>query len=473
MTVLRKFSTPWFWASLAGIWLLSLGLRFWGLSRFNTLVFDEVYFATFGHNYLTHTSFFDAHPPLGKYMIALGIWLKGFNPFGYRWMNAFVGSLIPLVIAGIAYQLNHRRSYALIAALFATADGLLLVESRYALINVYLLIFGLLGHWFLLLALDHSGRQRWFWLTFSAVALGGSAAVKWNGLGFLLGIYLTWFCGLIGVKLLKFSRLLVPTAASLPLQSLTQLHPLQLFIYIPAIATLVYRLIWIPHLQQNPVPGLWELQKQMLAYHERVGNGPKVHPYCSSWYTWPWMLRPVDYFYQRGANLAEPMPVIGPPLPTGATKIVYDVHAIGNPALWWFSTLAILILIGLLAQKIWGWATLNSVTSRLNQVRPTRTEEFWVPLYLVSNYAANLLPWLDVSRCTFLYHYMPAAVFSLLGIAWLVDRWLQSYQKGLGILGLTVIFLILAALVFWLPIYLGLPLSPQGFQMRMWFRSWI
>jgi len=37
--------------------LLSAGLRFWGLSRFNTLVFDEVYYAKFANNYLTHTQF--------------------------------------------------------------------------------------------------------------------------------------------------------------------------------------------------------------------------------------------------------------------------------------------------------------------------------------------------------------------------------------------------------------------------------
>ncbi|NJN39333.1 MAG: phospholipid carrier-dependent glycosyltransferase, partial [Acaryochloridaceae cyanobacterium CSU_3_4] len=65
----------WFWGGLLCTWLFALALRFWGLARFNTLVFDEVYFAKFGHHYLTHTEFFDAHPPLGKYLIALGITL--------------------------------------------------------------------------------------------------------------------------------------------------------------------------------------------------------------------------------------------------------------------------------------------------------------------------------------------------------------------------------------------------------------
>ena len=161
---------PWFWIGIAVVFFLSATLRFWGLSRFNTLVFDEVYYAKFANNYLTWTPFFDGHPPFSKYIIALGIWIGSHLPFGqdsinglsgslrttwsYRWLNALTGSFIPLVVAGIAYQLSHRRSYAFIAALFAAADGLFLVESRYALNNVYLVIFGLLGQWFLLLALE-------------------------------------------------------------------------------------------------------------------------------------------------------------------------------------------------------------------------------------------------------------------------------------------------------------------------------
>ncbi len=78
---------------LLGIFLISLALRFWGLDRFNTLVFDEIYYAKFGNNYLTHTEFFDGHPPLGKYMIALGIWLSSHFPFWHEPINGLTGSL--------------------------------------------------------------------------------------------------------------------------------------------------------------------------------------------------------------------------------------------------------------------------------------------------------------------------------------------------------------------------------------------
>jgi dolichyl-phosphate-mannose--protein O-mannosyl transferase len=43
------------------------------IERFNTLVFDEVYYAKFAKDYLTKTPFFNPHPPLSQYIIAIGI----------------------------------------------------------------------------------------------------------------------------------------------------------------------------------------------------------------------------------------------------------------------------------------------------------------------------------------------------------------------------------------------------------------
>ena len=157
----RTFKRSSFTAILLVIFVLSLALRFWGLERFNTFVFDEVYYADFAENYLSRTPFFNAHPPLSQYLIAIGIAIGEKLPFGtgvvndltgtvlktwsYRWLNALTGSFIPLVVAGLAYQLTKRDRLALIAGLLSALDGLFLVESRYALNNVYLVLFGLLG----------------------------------------------------------------------------------------------------------------------------------------------------------------------------------------------------------------------------------------------------------------------------------------------------------------------------------------
>jgi dolichyl-phosphate-mannose-protein mannosyltransferase len=96
-----------------------------------------------------------------------------------------------------------------------------------------------------------------------------------------------------------------------------------------------------------------------------------------------------------------------------------------------------------------------------------------IGLFLIINYGANFLPWVEVTRCTFIYHYMSAVVFTFIAIAWFVDQCLLSYYRTLRFLGVTITFIIMAAFIFWIPIYLGLPLSPDDYRMRMWFNSWI
>ncbi|MGI8936375.1 MAG: phospholipid carrier-dependent glycosyltransferase, partial [Phormidesmis sp.] len=72
----RLTRTRYYPLGLIAVVGLSFGLRFWQLSRFDALVFDEIYFVKFAHAYLTGVPQFDAHPPLGKYLIAAGIWLS-------------------------------------------------------------------------------------------------------------------------------------------------------------------------------------------------------------------------------------------------------------------------------------------------------------------------------------------------------------------------------------------------------------
>ena len=501
-------SFSWFKPYVIGLLLLSLGLRFWGIQRFNTLVFDEVYFAKFAYNYLSWTPFFDCHPPLSKYLIAAGMWLGSRLPFGqsevnglvgglfapwtYRWLNALTGSLIPLVIVGLAYQLTRRRRYAAIAGLFAALDGLFLVESRYALNNVYLVIFGLLGLWCLLLSVEAGHPlKRGGWLLLAGICFGASASVKWNGLWFLLAVYGLLLAAQVNWRLFPRSPDSL-TAESPPffsstepnlLKKLSRLRGWQISLYLIAIPCLVYILIWIPHLQLNAKLGfwmdLWNLQVEILRCHERVGTGAAVHPYCSTWFSWLFMWRPVAYFYKITGK-GDPLPSEVALPPSNAEKVIYDVHAMGNPFLWWFSTVAIAIVLAIV-----GWLFIQQIAIQINRRFQRRAKAEWtLPIALSSSersllvflavcYLANLLPWLRVTRCLFIYHYMGASVFASMALAWLVDRWLSSRQAHLRQLSIAIIAIVALSFLFWLPVYLGLPLSSNGFTLRMWLRSWI
>ncbi|MGB0562174.1 MAG: phospholipid carrier-dependent glycosyltransferase [Spirulinaceae cyanobacterium] len=495
---------PWLRWLLAGIFVVALALRWWRMGQINTLVFDEIYYPVFANRYLLGDYVYNSHPPLSQYLIAVGIWLGSHlgahlpigqelangltgsvrSTWSYRWFNAIAGAWIPVILGLIATRLSGNRLFGAIAALIALLDGLFLVESRFGLNNIYLILFGLLSHLFLLLAMtpplqipqqgrgrfqtrpDNPSLLRWQWLTLAGICLGCTVAVKWNGLGFGLALYGLWLGLRLRLPLTALEEEPSPRLGegwvraqgrrySQPIQIESGIRRLSLgqFLgYFVALPLLVYGLLWMPHLWLNPELNLWQLHRAMVTFHGAVGSGAEVHPYCSPWYSWPLMARPVAYFYSTAADLRSLVPAM-PPLPHGFETVVYAVHAMGNPLLWWCATGAIaLMLLGCLS------------------FRPSATAGIW--RYCLWGYGANLLPWALVSRCTFLYHYMSALVFAQLALAyWIWQAWEQqglSRAIAVSVLGLGGV-----AFWFWLPIYLGLPLTPEGYQLRMWFAQWI
>jgi dolichyl-phosphate-mannose-protein mannosyltransferase len=467
---LQRFSiktVPWYAWAMTAIFMVSVALRFWGLGRFNVFVFDEVYYAKFANNYLTNTPFFNAHPPLSQYIIAIGIWLGDKLPIGhdttnsltgslrttfsYRWFNAIFGSLIPPVVGFLAYQLTQRHTYMVIASLLMAMDGLFLVDSRYALNNVFLVLFGILGQLLLLVGLNKVSGRRWAFLTGAGIFFGLSIACKWNGLWFLLGIWL--LLGFIVVHQVATGRKTtnIPIPADSQPSVLTKLSNLrwwEISGFLLVVPIVIYAVSWIPHLLQNPKPDFWAMQDEIFSYHKRVGNGKEVHPYCANWYTWPLMMRPLAYYYEVVKDPQNP-----------ALETIYDVHAIGNPFLWWLAFGVIMVMTWRLLKSLVGWGLnwdLNSTTVAL-------------PIFFLANYGANLFPWIRVTRCVYIYHYMGSLVFAILALAWFIDSWLHSGSRQWRSGGLTAILVIALGFTWWMPIYLGLPLDRNGLSMRMLF----
>lgn len=500
-----------FWLGIATVFLISGALRFWGLSRFNNPVFDETFYVKVANEYLHRLPVADGHPPLGKYFIAIGIWLSAHNPFNaggtdipldasqipafsYRWMNALVGSFIPLLVAGLAYQLTSRRSVALLAALLTATDGLLLVESRYALINIYLIEFGLLGHWLVLFALDQPSKRRGLWLILAGLCFGACISVKWNGLAYLVGIYALW--GLAQMLHWKvgsgsaqatdsgsseLSQSPVPTeidaiSPDKPHQNhfkqLAQLKPIALLVALGLTPIVTYVLLWIPHQFLGSPLNFLQLQQQIVDWQKQLTTA--IHPYRSPWYSWPWMVRPMGYYFSQTQATADSTPGAGT---TGAEKVTYYVvQGMGNPVLWWLSTIALIVVVGVLTRGLWQQWVQPAIApvhqSRLQALLYGNSDR-WVLLYLVVNYLINWLPWSLIQRSTFIYLYLGSLIFSIIALAWLLDRGFRSDAIGFRVVGATSLFLILLAFVFWLPIYLGFPISPEEFLSRMWFKSWI
>ena len=112
------------------------------------------------------------------------IGLSSMEPISYRWINALLGSLLCLIIYGICFLLTRNRMFAILASILVAIDGSLIVDSRIALANSFLLTFGFSGLYFLLRFYTDKGG--WNSLITSGVFMAMAVSVKWSGLGFLL-----------------------------------------------------------------------------------------------------------------------------------------------------------------------------------------------------------------------------------------------------------------------------------------------
>ena len=156
---LTKIKTHW---QILSILLVGSILRFYNLGLIPGPVFDEVFYPVFALNYLSGETFFSVHPPLGSYILTLGIyvydllpWTESINfslaqvgdvnPLSFRWIAATSGVVLVYVGYRLALELFDHKHFALLVALFFMLDGSLLVDSRLGLINVFFTLFGFIA----------------------------------------------------------------------------------------------------------------------------------------------------------------------------------------------------------------------------------------------------------------------------------------------------------------------------------------
>ena len=128
--------------------LLSLIIRLINLSTPKGMVFDEVYYVDGARDLLKYgvevtgsAPEFIVHPPIGKWCIALGIKLFGDHEFGWRIVGAILGTAMILLIALIAHRLFYSPLLTALASALMAIDGMLLVHSRTALLDIFLAFF--------------------------------------------------------------------------------------------------------------------------------------------------------------------------------------------------------------------------------------------------------------------------------------------------------------------------------------------
>lgn len=283
-------------------------LRFWNLGTPDSLVFDEVYYVDGARDYLAGgvevtngAAEFVVHPPLGKWLIALGIALFGDTSYGWRIASAVIGTLSIALIYLVAKRLLNSDYLALVAAGLMTIDGLHLVMSRTALLDIFLMFF-LLAAFLALLYEKHLA---------TAIFLALALATKWSAVYFIIaiGIYL----------------------------AITNWRKLSY--YLPTIP-IIYSISWSGWFasdqgwsrnhSSNPILSFIHYHREILHFHTGLKTD---HSYEASPWNWLILGRPTSFFYES-------------PKTCGAENCSQEILAMGTPVIWWFGLVALAITIG-------------------------------------------------------------------------------------------------------------------------------
>lgn len=448
--------------------LIAGALRFVGLDHPERIFFDETYYAPQGLEMITRgvEEGFAVHPPLGKWLIGGGIAIFGYDSFGFRFASAVAGTLMVLFTYFAGVRLFRRRGVAAFAAFLVAIDGLALTMSRIAMLDIFLAMFVIMGFWFLLIDRDQMWRDlpplspggravlphrshRWRWMAGLALGLAlatkASAILAIGGAGLFVGINeLLWRRRVTGSPWTGWWRAAINAVLTLLL--------------LPAVIYVVSYIGWFTNYSETRlgleacptgecnistlgiVSEWWGEQKAIARFHDGLDA---EHPYRSNPITWPVLIRPIAYYYEscNDEKLADGKCVT-------EQGNVEEILGIGNPAIWW---------LGLLAFPV---AVYFGVRRR-----------DWRAWTVVGFYAALYLPWFLVFRPNFLFYLTPAVPFLCLTLTYAVWRigsqtWMRWLPAAVGLVAV-------AAFLFWFPLWTGLEMPAETWQLRMWFRSWI
>ena len=502
----------WFWLIPAITAALGGVLRFVRLDSPRTLVFDETYYVKDGYSFLVsgyerawpdkaNEAFvagnpgvlldspeYVVHPPVGKWMIAAGMWLFGpDNPFGWRFGAALTGTLSIFLLALIAQKLFRSLTLGAVAGVLLAVDGHHLVMSRTSLLDIFLMFWVLAAFGALLMDRD-DGRRR------LAVRLGRQAAASPDGRPGLLQLAsgpwlgIRWWRLAAGVCLglavgTKWSALfflavfgLLTVFWDLSARRIAGIHGwisggilkdgIPAFLSIVPVAALVYAASWtgwfrsrdayfrnwaatVPSAEWGWLPdavrSLAHYHLEAYKFHQGLSSD---HPYEASAWSWLVLGRPTSFFYES--------PEQGSP-GCDTASCTTAILSVGNPVIWWGAAVCLGVLL------FW-WAGRRD----------------WRAGAVLAGVAAGYLPWfLYPERTMFFFYAVSFEPFLVLALVYclglvLGQRTDPLWRRRSGLF-LVALFVATAVVVsaFFYPVWTAETISYQDWRFRMWMPSWI
>lgn len=395
------------------------------ISYMNSTYFDEVYFARTAYEYANNLPAYEwVHPPLGKLIMAIPIKIFKMAPFYYRLMGNIAGILMIPVLYIFAKRMFKKTKYATLAALFLCFDGFHYAQTRMATVDSFLVLFILLAFLFMYqyITLDKNVSlfQKLKQLFFSGLFMGLSMSVKWTGCFAAIGLAILFF--------IHFFHTYKTREDWKREGNNIIIYCLLFFVIIP-ITIYITCYICFPNMyyfQTRNTTEIGVIMKNMFQYHSKLQD---PHPFYSSWYTWPFMLKPVWYYVGYKGDLKG------------------TISGFGNPIVWWLGILGVIYMF-------------------YKSFRKDKNAYF-----IVITYICLLISYFKISRGMYLYHYFPALPFTMLAATSLIMDITEKWKKNILYVG--IIILVIFFFLYFFPVISGIWVDPERIESLKWFDSWI
>lgn len=429
------------WIVTAIATLVAAVTRLWNLSHPHAIVFDETYYVKGAYS-LLHQGFegtwqgdnandlflggdfsslsavepdYVVHPPFGKWIMAIGQAIFGSDDgLGWRFSTAILGIFAVFLIVRIAMRLFHSPLIAGFAGLAMALDGMGIVLSRTGILDNILSFLVLLGFYALLRDRDASraelahkvasaplidgapprgwGPRTGFrpWLIAAGIILGLSCGVKWSGI-YAVAVFgiLVFAWGVAARRAVGVRHSISAGIIREGLPAFLSLVPTALLAYLAAWTSWFLNpnsydrqwaegalargetlpLSWAP----NIINSFWHYHQSMWTFHTGLQT---PHDYQSQAWEWIFQLRPVSFYWRGTEDMASEC---------GTKECVQAITSIGNPVVWWFAVVALVLVI---------WVAFR--------------ERDWRAWAILAGYAAMWLPWLQYTHRTIFQFYAVA-----------------------------------------------------------------
>jgi len=503
------------WVLTGAIAALAFVMRVVNLGYPSYLIFDETYYAKdafsmlrFGYerqwpdpmettnkafvagdySFMQSGPSFVVHPPLGKWLIAIGEQIFGVNAFGWRFMSCVFGTLLIVVTIRLARRVSRSTLVGVIAGVLLTFDGLEFTMSRIALLDIFQAFFVVAAvaalvvdrDWFrnrladqltFAGAKDQGGAfgrvallRPWRWV--AGVMFGCAMGVKWNSVYVLAAfavLSVLWDVGarrLAGADFRSWMALLYDGL------------PAFVALVLGAVATYVatwtgwfatsggWDRTWGTQHPDDPLvkafgtdlaSWLW-YHKEIYDFHTGDFINKATHPYNANPAGWLLMLRPIGIDAINGIKNGTE----GCTVPSGDCLRV--ISGLGTPLLWWFAAVALVVAcVWWLAGRDWRFGV------------------------AVVGVASTWLPWVyqgvTTTRPLFFFYAIIIVPFTVLGLALvlglILGRARASGRRRAAIVVGLVVALVVLDFGYLYPVFTDMLLPYNDWLMRMWLHSWI